>query len=153
MIRAAEPRDIPRIVELGRAFFEESGWADRLAGVADSGFCPETFAETAAVLGKNFVLLVYEKDGAVVGMIGVPFAPAIFNKKLLIAGEIFWYCERSHRKGAGAELLRQLESALRARKVKILGMVAEHGLRHEALAQVYKRAGFAIAEHTFYKAL
>lgn len=153
MIRPAEPRDIPRIVELGRAFYEESGWGERLAGIEDGEFCPQTFAETATVLGQNFVLLVYEKDGEVVGMIGVPFAPAIFNKKLLIAGEIFWYVSASHRKGAGAELLRQLESALRARNVKLLSMVSEHGLRHEALAQVYKRAGFTIAEHTFYKAL
>lgn len=153
MIREAEPRDIPRIVELGRAFYEESGWADRLSGIPDGNFCPETFAETASVLGERFLLLVYEKDGEVVGMIGVPYAPAIFNKKLLIAGEIFWYVVPSHRKGAGAELLRQLESAAKARNVKLLSMVSEHGLRHEALAQVYKRAGFTIAEHTFYKAL
>lgn len=153
MIRDAVPADIPDIVRLGRAFFEESGWQERLAGIPDSDFCPETFAETATALGKNFVLLVYEKNGAVVGMIGVPYAPAIFNKKLLIAGEIFWYVDASYRKGAGAELLRQLESALRARNVKLLGMVSEHGLRHEALAQVYKRAGFTLAEYTFYKAL
>lgn len=153
MIRPAEPRDIPRIVEMGRAFFEESGWGERLAGIEHGEFCPETFEETARALGERFVLLVYERDGQVVGMIGVPFAPAMFNKKLLIGGEIFWYVDASHRKGAGAELLKQLESALRARNVKLLSMVSEHGLRHEALAQVYKRAGFTIAEHTFYKAL
>lgn len=153
MIRDAEPRDIPQLVELGRAFYEESGWAARLADMPDGHFCPETFSEIATVLSERFLLLVYEKNGQVVGMIGVPYAPAIFNKKLLIGGEIFWYVAPSHRRGAGAELLRHLESAAKARNVKLLSMVSEHGLRHEALAQVYKRAGFTLAEHTFYKAL
>lgn len=147
MIRAAVPDDAPALIEMGRAFFEEAGWADKAA------FCPTSFALTLERLAEAGILLVFEKDGRPVGMAGALYSPAYWNEKVLIGQELFWYCEKLHRKGAGTELLRQLESAAKARNVKFFGMVAEHGLRHEALAQVYKRAGYSLAEHTFCKAL
>lgn len=147
MIRPALPADIKAIIDMGRAFFTEAGWSER------AEFCPDSFTRTAARLGADGLLLVVEKAGEVVGMAGAVLAPAYWNEKMLIGQELFWYCKPAHRKGAGAELLRQLESAAKARNVKLFGMVAEHGLRHEALAQVYKKAGYALAEHTFCKAL
>jgi GNAT superfamily N-acetyltransferase len=147
MIRDAVPDDAPELVEMGRAFFAEAGWADK------AEFCPESFALTLERLSEAGILLVFEKDGKPVGMAGALYSPAYWNEKVLIGQELFWYCEPPHRKGAGAELLRHLESAAKARNVQFFGMVAEHGLRHEALAQVYKRAGYSVAEHTFCKAL
>lgn len=147
MIRDAVPDDAPALIEMGRAFFAEAGWADK------AEFCPQSFAQTLGQLAERGILLVFEKDGRPVGMAGALYSPAYWNEKVLIGQELFWYCEPLHRKGAGTELLRQLESAAKARNVKFFGMVAEHGLRHEALAQVYKRAGYSVAEHTFCKAL
>lgn len=147
LIRPAVPADLPAITEMGRAFFAEAGWADK------AEFCPNSFAQTLVRLASGGILLVVEKGGEAVGMAGALFSPAYWNEKVLIGQELFWYCKPAHRKGAGAELLSQLESAAKARNVKFFGMVAEHGLRHEALAQVYKRAGYALAEHTFCKAL
>lgn len=146
-IRPAEPADAEALVGMGEAFFKEAGWAERAT------FCPESFSRTLGRIATNGILLVVEKDGRAVGMAGAVFSPAYWNEKVLIGQELFWYCEPLHRKGAGKELLRQLESAAQARNVKFFGMVAEHGLRHEALAQVYKRAGYSLAEHTFCKAL
>jgi GNAT superfamily N-acetyltransferase len=147
MIRPAVPDDAPAMIEMGRAFFEEAGWADK------AEFCPLSFGLTLERLANAGILLVFEKDGKPVGMAGALYSPAYWNEKVLIGQELFWYCEKPHRKGAGTELLRQLESAAKARNVQFFGMVAEHGLRHEALAQVYKRAGYSLAEHTFCKAL
>lgn len=147
MIRPAVPDDAPAIIEMGRAFFAEAGWADKAA------FCPESFAQTLGRLAEHGILLVVEKGGEVVGMAAALFSPAYWNEKVLIGQELFWYCKPLHRKGVGTELLKQLESAAKARNVQFFGMVAEHGLRHEALAQVYKRAGYFPAEHTFCKAL
>lgn len=147
MVRKAEPRDIPRLLDMGRAFFAEAGWAEK------AQFCEVSFTTTLGRLAEAGILLVFEKDGKPVGMAGALYSPAYWNEKVLIGQELFWYCEKPHRKGAGTELLRHLESAAKARNVKFFGMVAEHGLRHEALAQVYKRAGYALAEHTFCKAL
>ncbi|CAB4147654.1 NAT_SF domain containing protein [uncultured Caudovirales phage] len=147
MIRPAEPRDMAAIVEMGEAFFAEAGWAAR------AKFCRDSFTETASALMKNGILLVLDKGGEAVGMASAISSPAYWNKKVFIGQELWLYIKPAHRKGAGAELLTQLESAAKARNVKFFGMVAEHGLRHEALAQVYKRAGYALAEHTFCKAL
>lgn len=147
MIRQAEPRDMPAIVEMGEAFFAEAGWADR------AQFCVESFTETATALMERGILLVVDKNGEAVGMAAAVSSPAYWNKNVSIGQELWLYCKPAHRKGVGAELLRHLESAAKARNVKFFGMVAEHGLRHEALAQVYKRAGYSVAEHTFCKAL
>lgn len=147
MIRNAVPDDAPSLVEMGRAFFAEAGWADK------AEFCEASFRQTLGQLADRGILLVFEKEGRPVGMAGALYSPAYWNEKVLIGQELFWYCEPLHRKGAGTELLRKLESAAKARNVKFFGMVAEHGLRHEALAQVYKRAGYSVAEHTFCKAL
>ena len=147
MIRPAVPDDARALIDMGREFFAEAGWADK------AEFCPKSFAQTLGRLADGGILLVLEKDGQVVGMAGALYSPAYWNEKVLIGQELFWYCKPTHRKGAGTELLRQLESAAKARNVKFFGMVAEHGLRHEALAQVYKRAGYSLAEHTFCKAL
>lgn len=147
MIRPAVPEDAPALIDMGRAFFAEAGWADK------AEFCPDSFGVTLGRLSQGGILLTVEKDGEPVGMAGALFSPAYWNEKVLIGQELFWYCKPAHRKGAGAELLKQLESAAQARNVKFFGMVAEHGLRHEALAQVYKRAGYSLAEHTFCKAL
>ena len=147
MIRQAEPRDMPSVIEMGEAFFAEAGWAGR------AEFCRESFSETATRLMENGILLVVDKGGEAVGMAAAVSSPAYWNRKVFIGQELWLYCKPAHRKGVGAELLKQLESAAKARNVKFFGMVAEHGLRHEALAQVYKRAGYSLAEHTFCKAL
>lgn len=147
MIRQAEPKDMPAIIEMGEAFFAEAGWAAR------AEFCRDSFTETATTMMRNGILLVVDRNGEAVGMAAAVSSPAYWNRKVFIGQELWLYCKPAHRKGVGAELLRQLESAAKARNVQFFGMVAEHGLRHEALAQVYKRAGYSLAEHTFCKAL
>lgn len=147
MIRAATPEDVPAIVEMGEAFFEEAGWAAR------AKFCRESFTQSVQRIAQAGILLVVEKAGRVVGMAGAVFSPAYWNEKVLIGQELFWYVLPTDRKGSGKELLRQLESAAKARNVQFFGMVSEHGLRHDALKAVYERAGYSLAEHTFCKAL
>lgn len=147
MIRAATPEDVPAIVEMGEAFFEEAGWA------AKAKFCRASFAETAKRLMEGGFLLVVDKGKGPVGMAGGVASPAYWNEKVVIGQEIFLYVKPTDRKGSGKELLRQLESAAKARNVQFFGMVSEHGLRHDALKAVYERAGYSLAEHTFCKAL
>ena len=147
MIRAAAPDDLPAIVDMGEAFFEEAGWAAR------APFCRESFAQSVKRIAEGGILLVVEKGGKAVGMAGAVFSPAYWNEKVLIGQEIFLYIKPTDRKGSGKELLRQLESAAKARNVQFFGMVSEHGLRHDALKAVYERAGYSLAEHTFCKAL
>lgn len=147
MIRPAAPPDAPILIEMGLEFFREAGWSDKAT------FCPRSFLATLERLADHNILLVVEKNGEVVGMAGAVIAPAYWNENMLIGQELFWYCKPAHRKGAGAELLEKLESAAKARNVHLFGMMAEHGLRHEALGRLYKKAGFAPVEHTFCKVL
>jgi len=147
IIRAAKPEDLSSIVDMGEAFFEEAGWASK------AQFCRDSFTATAKRLMEHGILLVVDKGNGPVGMAGGVASPAYWNEKVVIGQEIFLYIKPTDRKGSGKELLRQLESAAKARNVQFFGMVSEHGLRHDALKAVYERAGYSLAEHTFCKAL
>lgn len=148
MIRPAVPEDIYRLVEMARAFWAETGWGDR------AEFDVESFAFTAGTLMDRGVLLVsVADDGNVVGMAGAGLAQAWWNRNVLTAQEIFWYCEKGHRKGLGRQLMTNLEAAVASLGVKLFSMSAEEGLRSKALGRLYRQRGYIPSEMLFWKEL
>lgn len=147
MIRAAHPDDIPKMIEMGRAFVDEAGYADTV------GFNAESFATTLQILGHAELLFVAEKGGTVVGMAAADVAPSICNHAVRVGREAFWYVEPAHRKGIGKELLSALQCAAKNHGATFFDVVAEDGKRSKALARIYERAGFSPAERTFRKRL
>ncbi|HEX7971891.1 MAG TPA: GNAT family N-acetyltransferase [Thiobacillus sp.] len=146
MIRPAVPTDVQRLMEMGHAFFIEAGW-DKHAD-----FDEESFAFTCGALIANGILLVADKDdNGVVGMAAAGIAPAYWNRSVLTAQELFWYCEPAHRLGLGSKLMKELEAAAIERGVVLFSMSAEEGLRSEALSRLYRQRGYFPMEKLFWK--
>lgn len=148
-IRPATPADLPRLVAMGRAFFDEAQWSDVLrwddAGAAESLAC--------MVDADNSVMLVAEAGGHVVGMAAAALCPAWFNPAEMTAQEWYWYVEPEHRTGHGQALLDALEQAVRTKGARTFTMLAVAALRGPALDRLYRRRGYRASELTFVKRL
>jgi GNAT superfamily N-acetyltransferase len=147
MIRAATPADEPALLEMGRAFNEEAGYAESVP------FDEVSFKLTLGALGAADLLFVVERDGRVIGMAAADVGPSICNRAVKIGREAFWYVQPEHRKGVGKKLLHALECAAKNHGATFFDVVAEVGKRDLALARIYEAAGFSPAERTFRKRL
>lgn len=147
MIRPAVVDDLPRLLEMGRAFNVEAGYAEIVP------FDQDSFGRTLAALAAAKVLMVIDHKGAAVGMAGADIGASVCNHQVRIAREAFWYIEPEHRKGGGLSMLNALECAAKNHGVSIFDVVAENGKRDEALARLYRAAKFNPAERTFRKFL
>lgn len=148
MIRDATQEDAQRLAEMGADFFKEAGLEDR--GVT---FDVESFLTFCGGLASVGVLLVAEKDEAVVGMIGLVVMPAYWNVNVRLAQEAFLWVDPAHRKGVGRMLLEEGEKRALAMGAVLSSMVSEHGLRGDAVGQLFRRKGYAPAETVFWKRL
>lgn len=147
MIRRAVPEDIHAILAMGQAFFEETGW-DKHAD-----FDARSFAYSCGLIMDHGVFLVAERDGQPVGMAAAGISPAYWNRNVLTAQELFFYCNPANRKGTGRNLMEALEHAVKARGVVLFSMSAEEGLRAEALGRLYRSRQYFPQERIFWKVL
>lgn len=148
MIRPAVDTDLPRLIEMGRAFNMEAGYSE------DVPFCERSFGRVLAALMKAGLVLVVDKGFGAVGMAAADVAPSICNDKVLLSREAFWYVEPAHRpEGSGGALLNALEALARDFGAHIFDVVAEEGKRSKALARLYQARHFSPAEITFRKRL
>jgi GNAT superfamily N-acetyltransferase len=149
-IRPAEPKDLIDIIEMGRAFFEQSG---------NSAFT--TFDEpslTATVISLmsgvgNGALLVAEVDGEAVGIAAHVVFPFYANMNTKLGQELFWYCKPAFRNGVGSALLDELEADARRKGADVFMSAAIAGLRDAAIGRVYQRRGYKPAENTYIRRL
>lgn len=147
MIRPATSDDLPNLIGMGRAFFEEAGYASRFA------FDDDSFAETAALLIQHRLLHVGDKGDGAIAMGAIDVSRAYWNRKVVLSREAFWYVNPDHRKGLGRKLLATMETAAGDYGATVFDVVAEPGPRSKALEEIYQRAGFNPAEITFRKVL
>ncbi len=149
MIRYAEERDIPRIVEMGRGFHGLAGWGD----IAD--YNEADTAKTLAHMLENddAILLVAETETELVGMAGGLMAPLYFNHGHRIGQELFYWIEPGARNGIGKHLLDGLESAARAAGCGSWIMVALDKVRPEATGRMYRARGYRPAERNWIRRL
>ncbi len=148
MIRPASINDIPRLVEMGRLFFDETAIAAFATFAGES--CSRTLNEL--IDGENGAVFVAEEN-EVVGAIGGMVYPLFFNVDHLTGQEFFWWCEPEYRKGAGRKLFEALESWAQERGARSFTMIALESNRPDAVAAVYKRAGYRPSERSFIRGL
>lgn len=140
-IRPATEADIPRMVDMGVKFNEQSGYRKHLK------ISREKVAEMGRHLIKQDGLLVSERDGAIVGMIGFIIHNHFMSGET-VAGEVFWWVEPEHR-GDGLRLLKEAEKMARERGAKKMQMIAPT----EQVGTVYQRLGYDFVESTFQRSL
>lgn len=139
--RAAKMADIPRILEMGHRFNENSPYA-KVLKVSDVAM---------DLLAKKLIpqewLLLAEFDGEAVGMIGFYVYPHFLSGEI-VAGEIFWWMEPEHR-GAGKQLLRAAEDEARKCGAKSMQMIAPD----PRVGKLYERIGYSYVESTYQRDL
>lgn len=149
MIRRAVLADLPALVEMGRRFFDASGFGDV------TSYDPESMAHTFAELAQSEQgLLLVADDGGLVGMVGALVYPHYFNKADLIAQELFWWVDESARKsGVGGELLESVEAWASEKGAASVVMLSLSALNPDAANRMYINAGYRPAEQSFIKRL
>jgi RimJ/RimL family protein N-acetyltransferase len=141
MIRVACEADIPRLVEMGLRFRRESEYVDVLAENA------EKMEELARQLAQNGCLVVSERGGRIVGMLGYVIFPHFLSGEL-VAGEVFWWVEPEDR-GEGLKLLRAAEDRARSFGAKNFQMIAPN----DRVGALYERLGYRRVETSFQRPL
>lgn len=145
IIRRATLADVAAIVSMSARFYPTTHYADWVAMDEDS------VAGLAAGLIENDVFFVAEKDGELVGMIGLMIAPFLFNRHQKLAVEIVWWVSPEVR---GSRIARQLldvvEQPCRDAGASRIQMVHMPNSPPQAAA-LYRHTGYAESEISFTK--
>jgi len=140
-IRLASAEDIPQIVEMGSRFYTKSRRALR------ADYDPASAAAGAGFVLANGYIYVAERDGELIGMLGMIVAPFLMNMSQRTATEAMWWVEPTAR-GAGAILLRRTINEARQRGCAWMSMSTLHDSPPEAEA-ILAVFGFKHEESTY----
>jgi len=134
---------VPALVVMGQQFAQTAMYRDVLREN------PEQMAIVAGNLidHESGAILVLERDGILVGMIGLVCTPHFLSGDMY-AGEVFWWVTPGQR-GDGVRLLRAAESWAIERGAKTLQMIAPT----ERVGHFYARMGFTRTEISYQKEL
>lgn len=145
VFRLATLADVPAIVLMGLRFIQETSYRDQIAQN------PAAMAAIVTRLVDTDIgdVCVVEKDGALVGMLGMfVWQHPISDER--IASEMFWWVEPEHRGGrAGMQMLRWAEDWAAAQHAQRVLMIAPT----DAVAHVYERRRYTKVETTYTRAL
>lgn len=145
MIREARLEDIPNILHMGRAFFEENNWP---AGVE---FSADTLEATLISLiqgdsGKIFI------DSDYLGAVGGMTYPFYFTGQL--AGcEFFWWVSPEARGGLGLQLFKHLEQWFKQKGATTSTMIALESSSPDKVGNFYEKQGYKLMEHHYMRVL
>jgi RimJ/RimL family protein N-acetyltransferase len=147
-IRPATMDDVPALVEMAERFYPLSPYP------AIYGDMPRTQAAGLLIVMMQGmaehgvapgILLVADKDGALVGMLGMHIDAATFTPEV-IAGEIVWWMEPEHRGGLAAmRLVRRAEQEAKARGATVSRM-AVLGTSPAEASEILQRIGYTPTE-------
>ena len=143
MIRNATHADIPRLVEMGGRFIASSSYCGHFANNANA----RRDLMDRLMNHPDGALFVSEKEGALVGMIGVYAYRHPWSGER-IGGEVFWWVEPEAR-GCGMELLYRAEQWADDAGCVRLQMIAPN----EKVARAYRRLGYAKIEECYQRDL
>lgn len=144
MIRFAEKSDLVLLLELGEAFFEESGYSK------DLKFDKDSLVQTLCTLIDKQWLITDGESCA----LGFAVTPLFFNNKESMAQELFWYVTPEARaKGKGKQLLEAVEGYCKGLGLKCMMMLHLEEIGGDAVGDLYKSLGYKPKEKLFMKVL
>ena len=146
MVRPAQLSDLPYLVEMGRRFFEASGYSDVTT------FDSKSLRATIEALLTNedaVILVVGEKP---VGLAIAILYPFYFNANHRTSQEMLWWVEPEHR-GVGTQLFEALITGVKAKGAESISMIALERLTPEKVGGIYERRGFRPSERSYIKKL
>ncbi len=116
-------------------------------------FLPDTYEEVVEGLTRLVSLdpvemLVAEYEGSIVGFIGMIYSPCIWNLKVSIAEEVFWWVSKDAPSSTALRLLRRGNSNAVARGCKFV-VFKSLTSSPETLDKVYRRMGLRPTETSY----
>lgn len=139
-VRSATLDDIPRMVELGRLFLNETILADM------APYDPDSVAALlmTCIEGDNACALVLEQEGYIVGgFIGV-LTRTYWNTGCLAAQQMAWYVEPAWRSAEALKLLAAWEKWCEEKGVRVIFSGRKMG--YEAMERIFERRGYVPLE-------
>ena len=139
MIREATVQDIPRIVEMGRHFIEQSEYTETVK------YNPQQLKKLTEGVIENDLGAVFlsEVDGQITGFIAALLFDNPFSGELT-ASDLAWWVEPDAR-GSGVRLLRRAEKWAKGRGATAMNMVAPN----PRVGQLYSRLGYRQIENVY----
>lgn len=134
-VRHATAEDIPALIALGRAMHAESPRFSRLP------YSPERTANTINFLIAHGVVLIAERGGQAVGMMGGMVAPQPFLDSLH-GVELAVYVSPEHRGRTGMRLIKSFEAWAFDRGADEISLGISTEVDAERTAQLYERLGY-----------
>ncbi len=143
--RLAEQADFPRLLELGRNFYEQTAYKS----VPYSGD-----PMWLNMMLSHGLLFVAELGDEIAGFVGGISSPFIFNPSVGVGMEMALWVEPEHRSaGVAMQLMDRIEIAARELGLKFWSMMSLEAVAPEVADRLYKKRGYQLAEHTYVKEL
>lgn len=146
-VRRATEADTQALLDMGRRFYATTLY-ERFAAYDD-----ETVARLIGMMRDGGVLLVFENEERLLGMVGLLLAPFLFNSQIKAAYEVMWWVDPSAQSvGVGRSLLEAIEPACREAGCAAIQMVRLASSPPQA-TQLYERCGYLSSEFCHTKIL
>ncbi len=144
MIRNAVASDKAAVLRMARSFHSAAELPFAFSAATTS------MLFDACLQDEDRLCLIYERDGAAVGMLAA-YAACHMLAPVKIANEIVWWVEPQHRGRSAVAMLQAYERWARQRGCALIHMV---GLGADPVtAKLYERQGYLAAERHFMKPL
>lgn len=145
MIRKATENDKMSFSFLANKFLEESQYPFKI----DWDLFLDNYS--LAINNPNFLVLVWEEEKKLVGMIVGGIASPLFSRDK-VATELAWFVEKEHRDSKGSlKLLLEYEKWAKQKDCTFVTMVDIDTLND--LGKLYSRRGYTLTEKTYVKGL
>jgi L-amino acid N-acyltransferase YncA len=147
MVRDGTEKDIPRIIEMSREFWQKTDFKD-------VEFEPDMVDTMSRKCIDDGLMVVLESRGKIEG-----FACGIKNyllasSKAVVGTELAWWVDPKCRTGRnGINLLLELEKKAKKEGVRFWNMVFMESSMPEEIEGIYKRMGYRICETVYMKEL
>lgn len=144
-MRVANRNDVARIVEMGERFISGTSYRDFLPINRTA-----LDALVSGMIGKtNCVIFVQEKDGQIIGMLGMHIYQHPMSGER-VAAEAFWWVEPEHRKSSvGSDLFDHGEAWAKVNAAAKIQMIAPN----DRVGALYRARGYTKFEEQYQKAL
>ncbi len=145
MIRLAEPKDFPSILEMSRTFWKFTQFEEEFE---------EDHTLIMIQMAYDHGLLAVADDDGVFGFIAAIKAFLLASTKAKAATELAWWVNPQKRgKMTGVKLIRFLESLCIQQDVKYLNMAYMESSMPERVRDLYIHLGYNLEESVFTKVL
>lgn len=146
--REATRKDIPRLIEMGRKFYGQTGFSQSMP--FDDASAEITLR--GMMDGDGACVRVAEDGGEVVGVLGGVLNLNPYNLNFRVSEEKFWYVDEQARNGsAGPRLLLDIERWAKDNGARVHCMAAIRGAYMQRLSGIYVKRGYTSLEEHFVK--